>query len=78
MDKERLLELLKTDLKHLQDNAIIFSFEERTFEGQLSFLNKVFLALFCNLWTFIFKSILVLFCMFVSPECFRTVSPCPQ
>lgn len=37
MGKEFLL--LKTDLKHIQDNAIIFSFEKRTFKGEHSFLS---------------------------------------
>lgn len=45
MDKEKLLELLKTNLKHMQGNAIIFSFEERTFKDQISFLNGGLLAL---------------------------------
>lgn len=64
MDKERTLDLLKTDLKHIQDNAIIFSFEERTFEGEHSFLNGAFLALFYNCWTF--KSVLTLFYVWYS------------
>lgn len=53
MDKDRTLEFLKWNLKHIEDNAIIFSFEVRIFKGELCFLHGGVVTLPFNYWTFV-------------------------
>lgn len=52
-DKDRILEFLKWNLNHIEDNVIIFSFEERTFRDELCFLHGGVLTLPFNHWTFV-------------------------